>query len=156
MNFENPFTSQNQFGGVVFQRNSKATVPVARPYGMGCEDDGLHVPHQNVPMYSSGSFQFDRKPTNPGEWSSYGWKDMSDRFSMYTGRKSSWNDEQYFDPTRPKETALGFSRDDIEYAKMREKKDRELLNNITDSQKRMVADLLSGKIFKLSKLIEEI
>ena len=51
---------------------------------------------------------------------------------------------------------LGFSRDDIEYAKMREKKDRELMNNITDSQKRMVADLLSGKIFKLSKLIEEI
>jgi hypothetical protein len=154
MNFDNPFTSQNQFGGVVFQRNSKATVPVARPYGMGCQDDGLHVPHQNVPMYTSGS-HVNRRPTNPNEWTSYGWKDMSDRFLGYTGRKSSWNDEQYFDPSRPKEMSLGFSREDIEYAKLREKKEHEILANVTDKQKKMVDDVLSGKIFKLSKLIEE-
>ena len=155
MNFGNPFTNSNQFSGVAFQRNVNATVPLARPYSMGCEDDGLHVPHQDVPMYSSMSNHMDRMPTNSNEWSSYGWKDMSDKFSMGTGR-GSWHDEQYFDPCRPKESSLGFSRADMEYAIMSERKNAEIMNNITDNQRKMVNDLLSGKIFKLSKLEEEI
>lgn len=51
--------------------------------------------------------------------------------------------------------ALGFGREDIEYAKMSERKNAELLRNMTDKQKSMLKSLDDGEIFRLSKLVEE-
>lgn len=46
----------------------------------------------------------------------------------------TWNnrDQMYFDPSRPREMALGFSREDIEYAKLSEKKNSEIVRNMND------------------------
>jgi len=142
-------------GGGFFQRNLDAQVPLAKPYAMGMgEDDGLHTPHQNVPMPGVGSFGAAMRtsmgpPTSRNEWTSYG-------FGRYGARNlSEWNreDEMYFDPSRPKEMALGFSRDDVEYAKMSERKNRELLSGMSERQKRLLKALEGGKLFKLSKLV---
>jgi hypothetical protein len=58
----------------------------------------------------------------------------------------------YFDPSHPMEMSLGFSRDDIEYTKLLERKDREGVNSMTDRQKRLLGALNSGRLFKLSML----
>jgi hypothetical protein len=58
----------------------------------------------------------------------------------------------YFDPSHPREMSLGFSRYDIEYAKLLERKDREVVNSMTDRQKRLLGALNSGRLFKLSRL----
>jgi len=72
-------------------------------------------------------------------------------------RSMDWNNDEinFFDPTHTKETAAGLSRDDIEYAKMAEKENKKLQDNMTDEQKKMLADLESGKILRLTKLIPE-
>lgn len=100
-----------------------------------------------------------RRPASPTEWSSYGWGNRTSRvFGGNTGRYDSWNsrDETFFDPSRQREMALGFGREDIEYAKMSERKNAEILDKMTDKQKSMLKSLEDGEVFKLSRLVEEI
>ena len=51
--------------------------------------------------------------------------------------------------------SLGFSREDIEYAKMSERKNAEIVRNMDTRQKRLLTALSRGRIFKLSRLIPE-
>lgn len=68
-----------------------------------------------------------------------------------------WNDREIMslDPVRQKETEAGLSRADIEYAKISEVENRKLENNMTDFQKKLLADLENGKILKKSGLVPE-
>ena len=120
---------------------------------MGWQDDGLHTPCQDVPMVMPGRFQNTRIPTSRNEWTSYGWKNIARAFlGGYSGGEWRIEDEMFFDPTRPKEMSLGFGREDIEYAKMSERKNREIFQKMGERQKRLLSALESGKIFKLSEL----
>lgn len=116
-------------------------------------DDGLHTPNQNVPMQMCGggtagpsSFQ----ERNDWNLDGYRWKDSSRMFSPGCG---SWNEPTYFDPARPREMSLGFSREDIEYAKLSERKNREVVKNMNDRQKRLLRALEKGMLLRLSKLV---
>jgi hypothetical protein len=51
--------------------------------------------------------------------------------------------------------SLGFSREDIEYAKMSERKNTEIVKNMNNRQKRLLTALQKGRIFRLSRLIPE-
>ena len=93
-------------------------------------------------------------PAGRNEWhnSGYRWKDMAKGF---LGRSDGeWNrrDETFFDPAHPREMALGFSREDIEYAKLSERKNKEVYRSMNERQKRLLKALEGGKLFKLSKL----
>lgn len=74
-------------------------------------------------------------PPGRGEWNGggYGWKNIARGFLGNMGG-GTWNnqDQMYFDPSRPREMALGFSREDIEYAKLSEKKNSEIVRNMND------------------------
>lgn len=146
-------------GNGSFVRDPKASVPKAEmPFAMGFgSDDGLHVPNQNVPMPGVGSGPlgmamrtYSAPPASGKEWSSYGFKEMCQGSGL-----GEWNrqDEAYFDPSRPKEMALGFSREDVEYAKFSEKKNHEIEKNMTERQRRLLKALEKGQLFKLSRLV---
>lgn len=158
MTLYNPLTSRLMNNGrCVLKRDSSAEVPNQNPTPsrtMFGEDDGLHTPHQDVPMMPPTTMSpehFQRQ--SPKDWNCGGfrWKDMS------RGRMGQWRkeDEMFFDPEHPTEMALGFSREDIEYTKISKKKNKEIINNMSERQKRMLKALESGKIFKLTKLKEE-
>lgn len=133
---------------------SNLTVPHQNvPFGFQQPmDDGLHTPHQDVPM-GIGDVP-SREPTQRNEWTSYGWRNVARGF--LGGVDGQWRkeDELYFDPSRPREMALGMTRDDIEYAKMSERRNRETIQKMTPRQKRLLDALEHGKIFALSKLKE--
>lgn len=152
---------QLQFGDSAFQRNPNASVPNQVPSftGFGCAcDDGLHTPHQDIPMPVVGGSSRMTTPVR-GEWNGggYGWKNIAMGFLGNMGGTGTWNrqDELYFDPSRPREMSLGFSREDIEYAKMSERKNAEIVRNMDTRQKRLLTALSKGMIFKLSRLIPE-
>jgi len=120
-------------------------------------DDGLHTPCQDVPMPIPGNSRYARTPRNSNEWASYGWEKMARGFLGLPGG-DSWNnpDQMFFDPNYPKEMSLGFSRADIEYKKLCDKKDREIMSKLKPRQHRLMDALNRGKIFKLSRLKIEV
>lgn len=133
-----------------FERNSNASVPdsTLNPNNFG--SNSLQVPNQNIPMNGLLN-SFSCPPKDKSEWSSYVFSKISN-----SGYSPQWNrqDELFFDPSRPKEMSLGFSRDEIEYAKFMEKKNKELERSMSDIQKRMLKALENEKILKLSRLEE--
>jgi hypothetical protein len=124
------------------------------PFSTGeWQDDGLHTPCQDVPMEMPGGCRSSRAPVRGDEWTSYGWKRLaSGFFGAGTGGEWRVEDQMFFDPTRPKEMSLGFTREEIEYAKMSERKNREVFQKMGNRQKRLLNMLESGRIFKLSRL----
>ena len=117
-------------------------------------DDGLHTPCQNVPIAPAGMSRMSFTPAGRNEWNNngYRWKDMAKGFLGRSGGEWNRRDEMFFDPSHPREMALGFSREDIEYAKLSEKKNKEVYQSMSDRQKRLLKALEGGKLFKLSKL----
>lgn len=108
-------------------------------------------------MTTPGNSGYVRTPRNSNEWSSYSWEKMARGFLGLPGG-NSWNDsnQMFFDPNYPKEMSLGFSRADIEYKKLCDKKDREIMSKLKPRQHRLMDALNSGKIFKLSRLKLEV
>lgn len=77
---------------------------------------------------------------------------------MNTGSISKeWNDKEIMDLdlTHQKEKEAGLSKADMEYAKISEIENKKLEDNMTDLQKKLLADLESGKIVKKSRLVPE-
>lgn len=71
--------------------------------------------------------------------------------------ENTWDDRKIYDfsSSRQKETEIGLSKSDIEYAEISKRENEKLKNNMTDLQKQLLSDLESGKMLKLSKLTEE-
>lgn len=109
-------------------------------------------------MPMPGDYQRCGTPSR-GDWNGggYGWKNIARGFLGNVGSGGTWNrqDELYFDPTHPREMSLGFSRKDIEYAKVSEKKNSEMVRSMNNRQKRLLNSLNNGRIFKLSRLVLE-
>lgn len=82
----------------------------------------------------------------------YGWRNLASGFFGVGGGTWSREQDMFFDPTHPREMSLGFSRDDIEYAKITEKRNRDVIMKMNSRQKRLLRALEHGCIFKLSKL----
>lgn len=118
----------NASGTGSFQRNPDASVPVSPPIGFPQTDefydDGLHTPHQDVPMVMPR--------TLPG--------------------RGTWNDTAFFDPRYPNEMSLGFSRKDIQYRSECDAKDREAFRKMSVRQKRLLNAIEKQKFFRLTKL----
>lgn len=168
----------NQTG---FRRCSQSTpVPRSKPF-LAIEDfqksQSLEVPCQNqIPMGSENRLAFDPQ-FNPDVFqcpdgtliSKSTGKILRDntKSTDFQGQKMrmmntrdlprEWNDREIMslDPVRQKETEAGLSRADIEYAKISEVENRKLENNMTDFQKKLLADLENGKILKKSGLVPE-
>lgn len=69
------------------------------------------------------------------------------RTTIHTGGIRDWNS--------PSMDSGGLSERDIQYARMSEIENRKLRDSMTDEQKKMLSDLETGKIFRLSKLKNE-
>lgn len=158
MTLYNPLTTRIiDNGRCTLKRDSFAEVPNQNPIPsrtMFGEDDGLHTPNQDVPMILPTTMSlehFQKQSSKDWNYGGFRWNHMS------SGKIGQWRkeDEMFFDTKHPTEMALGFSREDIEYTKLSEKKNKEIVNNMSERQKRMLKALESGKIFKLTKLKEE-
>jgi len=70
---------------------------------------------------------------------------------------SDWNDSDImnFNPCPSNEEQAGLSKDDIAYAELSKKENEKLKQNMTDLQKKLLSDLESGKMLRLTKLVDE-
>ena len=150
----NPLTGRvyNSSGIGTFQRNPNATVPVSQPFYTQPQQDNLHVPQSGSSILRPPGLDYSiAPPTNNKEWASFGWQKIAQGF---LGSNKQWNTEDiyFIDPTHPKESSLGFSRKDIEYTKLCEKKDKEIFRNLHPRQKRLINAINRQQFFRLSKI----
>lgn len=142
------------------QKSQSLEVPCQNQVPMGCEGRMPVIPEYNSDIFqcpdgtliskSTGRILRDNtKSTDfPGE----------KMRMMNTGSISKeWNDKEIMDLdlTHQKEKEAGLSKADMEYAKISEIENKKLEDNMTDLQKKLLADLESGKIVKKSRLVPE-
>ena len=161
--------------GFYINRNCDLHVPQAKPYipqddNLNTQYDNLHVPNQ-LPLNSPAvlnTFQTSRfvtlpdgtvidmvarkvvkdPNTTPGCWG-------SGKLSRPKETESMWTDEDIYGQKQLFGSVqdTGLSKNDIEYNRMKQEQDKKLVSNMSDEQKRMLANLDS--ILGKSKLIEE-
>ena len=143
-----------------FQESQSLEVPCQNQVPMGCEGIMSMMPEYNSDIFQCPDGTLISKST--GKILRDNTKSMDfpgEKMRMMdTGSISKeWNDEEItdLDMSHQREREAGLSREDIEYAKISEIESRNLEANMTDFQKKLLADLESGNILQKSKLVPE-
>lgn len=143
-----------------FQKSQSLEVPCQNQVPMGCEGRMPMIPEYNSDIFQCPDGTLISKSTGKilrDNTKSTDFPGQKMRMMNSGSISKEWNDKEIMDLdlTRQKEKEAGLSKADMEYAKISEIENKKLEDNMTDLQKKLLADLESGKIVKKSRLVPE-
>jgi hypothetical protein len=155
-----PVPNSKPFSMEDFQKSQSLEVPCQNQIPMGCEGRMPMVPEYNSDIFQCPDGTLISKSTGRilrDNTKSTDFPGQKMRMINTGSISKEWNDKEImdFDMSHQKEREAGLSKADIEYAKISEIENKKLEDNMTGLQKKLLADLESGKIVKKSKLVPE-
>jgi hypothetical protein len=149
-----PFSMDNK------QYWDNVTVPNGEVVPMGCENMMHMMPQFNDDLFQCPDGTLISKSTGKILRDNTKLTDFPSRkmtMKNFASDYKTWNDREIFDfkPNRRNECDNQMSNDDIAYSEMSKRENEKLKNNMSDLQKRLLADLENGFITKKTRLIDE-